>query len=259
MNKNKRYSLALEALMELVPEIENVKNERVENFPAIDSLLDDLGTLPSEALFLGMAEDGLPVLLNLYDSLPGPLLVSGDVGAGKTALLKTIASAIHKTRDPKVVQYGVLTHNPEEWQGYDEFESCAGIVPIYENSAADFVLSLNTWAHSNRSNQAVVLLLDGLDKVGQWDADVIDNLRWILMRGPARRVWPIVTLNPELKNQVTPLLQYFRTSIHGVINNQLPESPLSIPSESDSGAASNVFYFAMKERENWLRFWIPKI
>ena len=42
---------------------------------------------PREALFLEIADDGLPILLNLHDPVPGPLLISADQSAGKTSFL----------------------------------------------------------------------------------------------------------------------------------------------------------------------------
>ena len=42
-------------------------------------------------LQLGVAENGLPVMLDLYNPAPGPLLVAGDGGSGKTAFIQSLA------------------------------------------------------------------------------------------------------------------------------------------------------------------------
>ena len=59
--------------------------------PPLNEVLAEFGPMPPEALFLGVASDGLPVLLNLHDPIPGPSLITGDAGTGKTGLLQTIA------------------------------------------------------------------------------------------------------------------------------------------------------------------------
>lgn len=59
--------------------------------PALRDVLAELGPLASEALFLGVASDNLPVLFNLDDLHPGPMLIAGDAGSGKTGL------ALHHT------------------------------------------------------------------------------------------------------------------------------------------------------------------
>ncbi|MEO7838793.1 MAG: hypothetical protein ABIU06_05540, partial [Anaerolineales bacterium] len=76
---NRRFSLALEALAELKAD-ESAPSPPVQPMPAAPTLSDVLagiGPLPREALLLGVASDGLPVLLNLRDPLPGPILVLG--------------------------------------------------------------------------------------------------------------------------------------------------------------------------------------
>ena len=70
--------------------------------------------LPGGSLLLGLAEDGLPVLLDLYDPAPGPLLVAGDGGSGKTAFLQSLARAAG-LQDSSDIQFGVITPFPEEW------------------------------------------------------------------------------------------------------------------------------------------------
>src|SRR5512138_1121732 len=102
MPQTNRFALMLEALTELVQEEKQARLGDGDTFnmtedgsaPAIPSLRDVIAanaSMPREALFLGLAEDGLPVLLNLYDSIPGPLLIIGDQASGKTRLLQAIA------------------------------------------------------------------------------------------------------------------------------------------------------------------------
>ena len=115
-----RYELMMEAMAELKPELDAERARQVKPAPARPSLnevLADYGPMPLEALFLGVAFDGLPVLLNLHDHVPGPLLVTADPGAGKTALLQTVALAAGKMHQPEDVQFGVLTNHPDEWNG----------------------------------------------------------------------------------------------------------------------------------------------
>jgi len=80
-NPLRSFSLMLEAMAELQPEIEAAQQAlrpgsgQAKPMPVAPSLADslsELGPLPREALLLGLASDGLPVLLNLCDPHPGP-------------------------------------------------------------------------------------------------------------------------------------------------------------------------------------------
>src|SRR4030095_12979117 len=92
-----------------------------------------------------------------------------------------------------------------------------GVFPVYHNSAQDFLLSLASWAHGNKSRQSVLLFIDDLESVAKLDPDALQNLRWLLLRGPARRVWPIITVNAERYGQILSWIPIFRTRVFGRI------------------------------------------
>src|SRR5215207_7611935 len=107
MTEINRYALMLEALAELKPEIDLTRRSQpVPGLPLLSDVLTEFGPMPEEALFLGVASDGLPMLLNLHDPVPGPILISGDAGTGKTGLLQIIASAAGKMHQPEGLQFG---------------------------------------------------------------------------------------------------------------------------------------------------------
>src|ERR687897_3803354 len=102
-----RYALMMEALNELKQEVDSSRQVKpTPALPSLNEIIADFGPMPHEALFLGVASDGLPVLLNLHDPVPGPILITGDSGSGKTALLQTIAAAAGKPHPPEELQFG---------------------------------------------------------------------------------------------------------------------------------------------------------
>ena len=257
--------MALEALSELQAELEAQRPQaELESHltptplaPSLESVLAEMGPMPREALFLGIASDGLPVLLNLYDPAPGPILVAGEPGAGKTAFLQNIANGIHQLHEPEDVQFGVITAFPDEWEGFSDLPHSAGVFPIYHSSAMDFLYSLSGWAHDNKgSRQSVVFLLDDLENMEQVDFDVRQTLRWLLLRGPARRVWPLVTVNAERASQVEGWLEAFRTRVFGHIEGSHP----GLFEKADAPVFQSLkagVQFALREGQNWMKFWIP--
>ena len=217
-----------------------------------------MGPLPHQALFLGVASDGLPVLLNLHDPHPGPVLVAGDAGSGKTVFLQTIVHSVAQTHSSEDVQLGVISSHPEEWESVETTPTCVGIFHTQEKSAQDFMSSLAAWAHTNKdARQSLLLLIDDLASIASLDFDALQNFRWLLLRGPARRVWPIITLNVARREEVAAWLEMFRTRIFGHSEDALIAAKLGADTTSALDQLVAGIQFSLLENESWLRFWLP--
>jgi hypothetical protein len=262
MTEINRYALMMEALNEIKQEIDSTRQTQPTPAPAMPMLgevLTGYAPMPHSALFLGVASDDLPVLLNLHDPVPGPILVVADPGAGKTRLLQTIALSAGAMHQPEDLQFGALTNHPDEWSGVEGIPNNVGIFPLYNQSSEDFILSLASWAHDNKtSQQSVLLLLDDLEAASNMGFDARQNLRWLLLRGPARRVWPIVTLSPKRMENIMPWLDAFHTRIFGPIEDLRHVKQLEAVS-AELNSLNSGTHFTLQEGESWLRFWIPSI
>jgi hypothetical protein len=220
----------------------------LEFFPAgpfLDDMLCNIGPLPPEALFMGQAcDDGLPVLLNLHDPAPGPILIVGEHGAGKTALLRALAQSVIATHAPSQIQFAVITNRVEEWQErLADAPHCVGIFFSDSFEAKRLVDSAVTWiSKTDRALQSVLLLLDGLEDVCGWEN--LSALEQVLICGPRKRVWPIATVNSLAAVPEIRLLERFSTRL-------IAESP--------GGAEHLNPRFRMKEKGNWLTFQVPSL
>jgi hypothetical protein len=261
MTTNRKFSSTLEALASLSlggNSSDPGHSQPVPAAPALDRVLSEIGPLPPQALFLGIASDGLPVLLNLFDPHPGPMLVIGDHGAGKTAFLKAIAHSLSLTHTESEIQYGVITTRSEEWEQGAKPDHCIGIFDVTQAGAREFVQSLASWAHGNRnSTQSILILLENLDATVNMEPEALNHFRWLLLRGPARRVWPIITLEAERYGQVLAWLENFRTRVFGRVADLQVAQALG----GDQAAALDQLavgtQFSLRENGSWLKFWLP--
>ena len=103
----------------------------------------------------------------------------------------------------------------------------------------------------------MLLLVDDLESVASLDLQAVRDFRWLLLRGPARRVWPIVTLNAPRYGQVMTWLQSFRTRIFGRIAMGRVAEALGGDKASTLSQLEAGVQFSLREKENWLRFWLP--
>jgi len=259
MPTNRQFSLALEALAELkLGTTSALQSKPISAAPNLGGVLAELGPLPREALFLGIASDGLPVLLNLRDALPGPMLVIGDAGSGKTAFLQSVARSVNQTDSQDDVQFGVITNQPDEWQGLENTPHRVGIFDVKHTGAQDLITSLASWAHSNKNaRQSVLLLIDDLESIAKMDFEALQNFRWLLLRGPARRVWPIITMNADRYGQVISWIEIFRTRVFGRVANLQVAQALGGDKSSALDQLEAGIQFSLRENASWLRFWLP--
>jgi len=261
MSKTNRFPLMIDALTELAEEeqLKLASCPPAPDLPTLTSTIADTPPLPNTALFLGLAEDGLPVLLNLYDPIPGPILITADEASGKTSFLQMIARATELLRDPSDVQSGVITQYPDEWKNFQDSQSVVGVYAAQEDAARELLQSLVIWAHNNKENrQSILLLIDDLEPLTKLDQQTEQNLRWLLLRGPSRRVWPVVTINASRTHNMEAWMGFFRTRLFG--HTQDANNAHFIANDPnkvfDNLTASQ---FTMREGNNWLNFWAPAI
>jgi hypothetical protein len=269
MTETNHFDLMLDALTEVIREEKEKKTPPSPSMdppqtlpkpvlPNLGMVLARISPLPPNALFLGMANDGLPVLLDLYAPVPGPILIAGDVSSGKTRLLKTIARAIDLLHTPDVVQYGIVTARPDEWEAFYGKGNNAGIYDTNEENTPELIESLVTWAHNNKGEgQTIVLFIDGFDTVTALDDHTKQNLRWLLLRGPSRRVWTFATLNAGRGEDQIGWLDSFRTRLFGYV--QEAEAAVLLTGNSTLNHLAAGDEFAMREGDQLLKFWLPAI
>ncbi|MDI6769827.1 MAG: hypothetical protein QMD04_09135 [Anaerolineales bacterium] len=238
----------------------------LEDVPAtLESLLP--GSIPQNSLMLGMAADGLPVLLNLYDLAPSPILVVGDRGSGKTAFLQLLARSVDFSQNPGDVQFGVVSNFTDEWSSLDASAASMGIWPAFHSSAHGFIHNMLTWAdRPHHGRQVLILLLDDLASLVNASYEVQQDLRWLLLHGAEKRVWTVATLNTLRATRLRPWLGLFRTHIFGFIQQPalaqtLMRSTYSAGDAQQADLASLLpgLEFSLKQENGWLQFQIPAI
>ncbi|MBC7879041.1 MAG: hypothetical protein H7Y59_17870 [Anaerolineales bacterium] len=260
MDKINQFSLMIEALTELAEEEQAHHTAPAPGLPSLSTVITEASPLPKEALFLGLAEDGLPVLLNLHDPVPGPILITGDQASGKTTLLQTIAQAVELLHSPSGVQYCVITQYTDEWTTFQNKQNNAGIYSTQDSTSQELLQSLVTWAHNNKGDsQSVLIIIDDLEAVTKFDEQAQQNLRWLLLRGPARRVWPIITLNASRAKNMEAWLGSFRTRLFGRIQDVQDTNLITGNSNHTLSDLTTGSQFTMREGNNWLNFWAPVI
>jgi hypothetical protein len=257
MDTPNKFALTTDLLTRLA-ETPTVLPPSAPALPTLSEVLAEFSPLPEAAMFLGVAEDGLPVLLNLQDPVPGPLLITGDAESGKTRLLQTIARAADRLRPSQNLRFAAITAAPDDWRYLRAARNCDGILAPQDPQLGAYLEALVHWTHSNSGDsQFVLLLIDDLDAALSL-SNSPEQLRWLFLRGPARHVWPVVTLNPRRARALGSWLEAFRTRLFGHMAAQnAPE--IAGTGSLDFSQLRPGSGFAIREGSEWLKFWIPRL
>lgn len=178
---------------------------------SVSSYRDEIGPMPDESLILGrVPSDGLPLMLNLHDPTPGNILLISDF---ENSFLVSIAIA--SSYVPRL-SIGIVTHRTGYWEPYTDLKGVVGVFPVYDRSSENFILSLASWAYGQKnSKESVLLLFDEMKNIAHMEMGAVQNLRWLLNKGPLRRVWTISTMYSNSEN-VSSWKDSFLTHFLGV-------------------------------------------
>lgn len=247
------------------PEIQTeLQQEEYTASPTQRALIDESTeerTIPHPAgsLVLGLAEDGLALMLDIYNPALGPLLIAGDGGSGKTALLKSLAQA-SDNQDPGEIQFGVITPFPEEWTEQEILPNCLGIWPAFHPATKDFLLKIINWANALQgSHQLVLLMVDGLDLLTSGGFNIQHELRCLLMIGPGRHALPVVTINPGRLAHLETWLGYFKTHLLGQVKRPQTARLLLKDSKINLAELEAGKQFYLPRQNGWLKFRLSSI
>lgn len=177
------------------------------------ALLDILGRYyfdPNQLIFAETSTS--PVYIPFDEPSIGPLLITGPAGSGKTELLQVFAKSVNLCHPASSVKFCILTNQPKEWESVENMPHNLGMYPLYSRSSEEMLLSLASHAHEAKTHtETILLLIDNLEEATNLDFEARQNLRWLLLRGPARRVWPATTYDMANAHEMQPWLDAFKT------------------------------------------------
>lgn len=182
-----------------------------------------IGTLPREAIFLGVAEDGLPVLFNTADKSSPNIMVWDKTPKQGLRLLKVIADYLLHSHQGNRVEFLVLTRFPEDWgelnkygMGYNGDTSCIGIIPFYSDLASRFIGHLCSWIENqNIAKNPIIILIDGIENVNHSSDKFQECFTKILFTGRMRSIYVVGTSKMKYYEEIKFWLRGFQHDIQG--------------------------------------------
>lgn len=258
MDEYEQFAIAVQAMREIEKET-NGSDPLAGRmlFPALSDAMERLGKLPAMATLLGIAQDGLPLLLRMDLPASGPLLVMGDKGCGKTAFLQTLMQTTLRLHPVRQIGMVTITDFPDEWQRKNLPQPSLGLWPGYERSATEMLFYLSEWARKGGDDHAILLFFDGLDSILHYELQAQTAFAYLLKEGPRARIWPVVTINAARAAKLPQWIEYFYTRVYGRVSHpELADELTPVPGAPLAGLFPGA-EFCLRQRSRWLRFWLP--
>jgi hypothetical protein len=190
---------------------------------SLQDALKELLPLPHEAVFMGVADDTLPVLFNVLDSKTSNVVVWDMIKGNGLRVLKVISEFLFKYHNNDVVdtEFLVITQSPSDWEGLSEMgmgvtgrTSCIGVVPFYGELTKNLLDSVVQWIrHQEKfhgSKKPIMILVDGLEHINDLDEESQRNFHRILTGGRKRNVYVISTAMLKNGKDVERWMGYIR-------------------------------------------------
>lgn len=232
--------------------------------PSLASFLRQHPELPTQTALLGICEDNLPVLLDLFDPTPGALLAMGDEREKQIELLRSAVTSMVTRNSPRSVQFVVLTCDAPSWQewvgqqGFDRY--CLAVEDADGEMVREWILRLADWTEQRRLGQRsgppIMLVMDTLSFLPRLSYDVRLNFEWMVREGPPAQIWPLGTISIELAKvlQSRRMLRAFQTRILGYAENPAVYTDLAGLPQSSVDDFREPGQFAVQVGDHWLRF-----
>ena len=240
----------------------NKKTAVTGDLPGVNRARDNF---PLQTALLGLCQDGLPVLFDLADSRPGPLLILGNTGSGKARLQQQIVSSLMHNNTSEHFQFSVISSHPKwrelinkakqekywiDLSGENTAEPGEQIIRAAELAERKYM--------QNQEDLAILILVDDLSFIFHQDAEVQLNFEWLCKNGPQVKVWLVASLETQAALSMGRWIRYFRTRILG----EMPEkvsNRLGLYEYSHAESLIPGTEFAVFINDSWLKFHLPGI
>jgi hypothetical protein len=245
-----------------VPEGEEI---RIPSEVTLEQFLEKFGHSTDHTIPIGVTDAARPLLLDLDDPQPGPILIVGDEIDGNRDLLKLLAQSACANLSSQEIKFLVLTSQPENWKSWvvslQKSERCLAILENDTSDVGDWIIQMAEQVEQRFSSRnlsaPILLLIDGLDLVSRAESDVQLNFEWLCQNATGAQVWPVAALPTGMALEMGRWIRHFHTRLLGSMPNHAAVR-LGLSEGLDSEGLAAGRQFAVRIQDEWINFWLPK-
>jgi len=232
--------------------------------PELDQIINglNLAEIPECCALIGACDDGLPFLLDFSNPAPGALLLTGDPGSGKTALLNSLLVSLVRLNSPEQIVVNLIAVQPEEYTSLENQPHCRHSFPVehpgIRGLIEELVRAVEMRKRTGPQDPAFLLVIDDLAALLPFlDEPAFNNLYWLVRHGPRYKLWTLAALPAGQVSQVEPrYLSAFRTCLFGHMQDERLAKKLASSDALWTRRLHKGQQFLAPYGGAWLRFWL---
>lgn len=211
----------------------------------------EIGPCPPEALAFGLCADGLPLLLNMNDEVPGPVLVVADEFPRSFAVCVTMLAAYLNQN----FSVSVVSTEPDSWEGFLDHRLCSFVAG--EDTCSEQLVILRGWALANSARKYHnLLIVDGIQILQNADTEISQHFSWLMLRGMRYGIPMLVVADTKTVLRHPSLLTHFRTRVFGKISGH---GEIFTFGANEICRELKPYEYVIREGEKWLKFVVPEV
>ncbi|HWQ83654.1 MAG TPA: hypothetical protein VN363_03755 [Anaerolineales bacterium] len=233
-----------------------------QTVPSLTDLLKQFGSLPDNAILLGICDDRMPFVLDLTNPAPGSILIAGDRHPDSLRLLDAMLVSAGLLNKASKVSYDLLCEAGNVSLQACSLANCNQVFDISDASAAERIVTLATLAEQRRRTTprgpVLILAIEDLAALArQLNESDFARLFWLVKHGPKARVWVIANLYAEDAELIDErLLGAFRTRLIGTTADPLRAAYLSGDEQVEAASLEPGRQYGVPFGEDWLTVWV---
>jgi hypothetical protein len=221
--------------------------------------------LPALNCFMGVCDDGYPMLIELEQAGNGAILIISDDPDGRTDLTQMMAESTAAANASVEFKFTVIYSDEGVWKPMLNDQKLGGYIlakiPANHEKATDWILQLALLAEERsfgkRLGANIMLILDEAEFLQTADANIRSNFVWLCQYGPQFGIRPVISLSSEAALDMPELIQHIRTRIYGRMPNRA-----AFHLSSFSGLETENFeedrQYIVRSENSWIHFWTPR-
>jgi hypothetical protein len=181
--------------------------------------------LPAYSIFLGLCEDGVPLVLDLTDSNGGSFLIAGDDAASNFKVLSGLLTAAYCFNSQSEVNIHLISPQLKDFPNLlksPHLNLCLNPQQIQTTIAIEELVNLGFQRAERETHIPFHLLaIDCLDILIQnVDRKIINFISWLVSKGPEVGIFVMATIvTDRIKPHFLPMLDDFQSRMLNAISD----------------------------------------